>query len=86
MIIHSILLVIRSMVIIFFCIMVVQWKIYWTVYLYFAEALSSIPYKVSVRERVAQLVVLSTVVGDVELVTEIGKTDRGSSGFGSTGL
>lgn len=48
--------------------------------------LGSIPYKVSVRDRVAQLVVLSVVVGDIELVTEIGKTDRGSSGLGSTGL
>lgn len=48
--------------------------------------LSSIPYKVNVGDRVAQLVILSAVVGDVELVTKIAKTDRGSSGLGSTGL
>lgn len=47
---------------------------------------SSIPYKVNVGDRVAQLIILSVVVADVELTTEIGNTKRGSSGLGSTGL
>lgn len=48
--------------------------------------LGSIPYKVNVRDRVAQLIILSVAVRDAELVTEIEKTERGPSGFGSTGL
>jgi len=47
--------------------------------------LSSKPYKVSPGDRIAQLVILPVVDVEVNVEAQLGKTARGSSGFGSTG-
>lgn len=44
------------------------------------------PYRVSVGDKISQLVVIPVLYADVEIVDSFGvKTDRGSNGFGSTG-
>jgi dUTP pyrophosphatase len=43
------------------------------------------PYKVMAGDRIAQLVIVRVARVDVVEVTELGSTDRGASGFGSTG-
>jgi len=47
--------------------------------------LSSQPYQVSLGDRVAQLIVLPVVDVEIEVVTDLEVTGRGSAGFGSTG-
>lgn len=37
------------------------------------------------QERIAQLVICPVVVGDFEVVSDLGSTERGAGGFGSTG-
>ena len=48
--------------------------------------LSSKPYKVSQGDRIAQLVILPVVDVEIEVVSHLEETARGSSGFGSTGM
>ena len=48
--------------------------------------LSSKPYKVSQGDRIAQLIILPVVDVEIKVVLCLEKTERGSSGFGSTGL
>lgn len=48
--------------------------------------LGSRPYQVNQGDRVAQLMVLPVVDVQIEVVTDLGRTGRGSAGFGSTGL
>ena len=43
------------------------------------------PYTVANGDKISQLVILPIVLPDLEIVTELGKTDRGSNGFGSSG-
>ncbi|BCJ85317.1 deoxyuridine 5'-triphosphate nucleotidohydrolase [Effusibacillus dendaii] len=42
-------------------------------------------YTIQPGERIAQLVLMPVVQADVQIVEELNPTDRGSSGFGSTG-
>ena len=42
-------------------------------------------YEVKAGDKIAQLVILPCVLPELELVTELGSTDRGDNGFGSTG-
>jgi dUTP pyrophosphatase len=44
------------------------------------------PIKINAGERVAQLVVIRVNQVDLEQVDEFPETDRGSKGFGSTGI
>ena len=48
--------------------------------------LSSTAYKIKQGDRIAQLIILAIVQTDVVVVQELGKTSRGVSGFGSTGI
>ena len=43
------------------------------------------PYTVANGDKISQLVILPIVLPDLEIVKELGKTDRGSNGFGSSG-
>ena len=43
------------------------------------------PFRVEIGDRIAQLVILPYGMMDGELADELDETDRGSSGFGSTG-
>ena len=47
--------------------------------------LSDTPYTVQPGDRIAQLVVMPVAVPELEIVTELEDTDRGTGGFGSTG-
>ena len=47
---------------------------------------TSSAYRVSARQRIAQLVVLPVFTGGVHVVTDLDMTRRGSGGFGSTGI
>ncbi|MFC1978538.1 dUTP diphosphatase [Chloroflexota bacterium] len=47
--------------------------------------LSSVPYKISCGDRIAQLVILSLPNVKIEAVEEVKDTSRNSGGFGSTG-
>ena len=42
-------------------------------------------YIINGGDKISQLVILPIVLPDLEVVTELGKTDRGSNGFGSSG-
>ena len=42
-------------------------------------------YEVKKGDKIAQLVILKCELPELELVTELGSTDRGDNGFGSTG-
>lgn len=42
-------------------------------------------YKVRAGDKITQLVILPVIVPELEVVDELPETDRGSSGFGSTG-
>lgn len=42
-------------------------------------------YIINGGDKISQLVILPIVLPDLEIVTELGKTDRGSNGFGSSG-
>lgn len=46
---------------------------------------SDTDYTVSVGERIAQLMFLPVIRGQFEIADELGQTERGSGGFGSTG-
>lgn len=46
---------------------------------------SAVPYTVTPGERVAQLIIMPVVIPEVEEVTELSETARGTDGFGSTG-
>lgn len=46
---------------------------------------SEIPYTVNPGDKITQLVVISCLYPDIELVDELEQTDRGENGFGSTG-
>lgn len=48
--------------------------------------LSDIPYIVEAGNKIAQLVIMHYVVPDITLVDELSETDRGTDGFGSTGV
>jgi len=43
------------------------------------------PYQVRQGDRIAQLVILPVVDAEIEVVSHTGQTERGRSGFGSTG-
>jgi dUTP pyrophosphatase len=43
------------------------------------------PYKIEPYERIAQLVVAPVHIPEIEFVEELGGTERGAGGFGSTG-
>lgn len=47
--------------------------------------LSLEPVEITDQERIAQLVVCPIVQAEMELVTDLGSTERGAGGFGSTG-
>ena len=47
--------------------------------------LSDAPYTIMPGDRIAQLVVVPVAVPELELVTELEDTGRGTGGFGSTG-
>lgn len=47
--------------------------------------LSDTPYTVQPGDRIAQLVVMPVAVPELEIVTELEDTERGTGGFGSTG-
>ena len=47
--------------------------------------LSSVPFRVNGGDRIAQLVVLPLASVDISLVSDLVDTERGASGFGSTG-
>ena len=47
--------------------------------------LSSADYKITVGDRIAQLIVLPTVQADLVVTDELENTSRGASGMGSTG-
>jgi len=47
--------------------------------------LSDVPYTIQPGDRVAQLAVMPVVQANVIPVEELGETDRGTGGFGSTG-
>ena len=42
-------------------------------------------YIINGGDKISQLVILPIVLPDLEIVKELGKTDRGSNGFGSSG-
>ncbi len=42
-------------------------------------------YQVNRGDKISQLVILPILTPDIELVDELGETERGSGGFGSTG-
>ena len=42
-------------------------------------------YIINGGDKISQLVILPIVLSDLEIVTELGKTDRGNNGFGSSG-
>lgn len=42
-------------------------------------------YIINGGDKISQLVILPIVLPDLEIVTELGKTDRGNNGFGSSG-
>lgn len=46
---------------------------------------SSKPYTISPDERVCQMVIAPVVLPDITEVSELGDTERGAGGFGSTG-
>ena len=46
---------------------------------------SSEPYTIQPGDRIAQLVVMPVVRAELKLVQELGQTERGQGGFGSTG-
>jgi dUTP pyrophosphatase len=48
--------------------------------------LSSAPYKISVGDRIAQLVILALADVNIELARDVNDTTRDSGGFGSTGF
>ena len=43
------------------------------------------PVTVKDQDRIAQLVIAPVILGDFKLVEELGETERGAGGFGSTG-
>lgn len=43
------------------------------------------PFEIRSGDRIAQLVIQKTERADIECVTELGETQRGGGGFGSTG-
>jgi len=43
------------------------------------------PYQVCIGDRIAQILIQPVVMGDVSVVSALDATDRGESGFGSTG-
>jgi dUTP pyrophosphatase len=47
--------------------------------------LGASPVHIQDQDRVAQLVIAPVIVGDFEVVDELGGTARGAGGFGSTG-
>lgn len=47
--------------------------------------LSSSPYTVTPGERIAQLVIMPVAICDIDVVSDLDDTQRGSGGFGSTG-
>ena len=47
--------------------------------------LSDVPYTIQPGDRIAQLVVTPVALPQVEIVTELDDTGRGTGGFGSTG-
>jgi len=46
---------------------------------------SNEPYIIKAGDKIAQMVIQPYATPDMELVTELGDTDRGDAGFGSTG-
>lgn len=44
------------------------------------------PYKVNARQKIAQLVILPIITPKLELVDELDYTERGTNGFGSSGV
>ena len=46
---------------------------------------SNEPYIIKAGDKIAQMVIQPYAAPDLELVTELGDTDRGDAGFGSTG-
>ena len=46
---------------------------------------NSTPYEVKAGDKIAQLVIVPCVLLPLEVVDSLGKTDRGTGGFGSTG-
>ena len=48
--------------------------------------LGETPVEVRDQDRIAQFVLCPVVQADIEVVSELGSTDRGAGGFGSTGV
>jgi len=46
---------------------------------------TGVPYRVSVGDKIAQLVVCSVILTEVQIVDDLPSTQRGEGGFGSTG-
>ena len=46
---------------------------------------SGVDYEVRAGDKISQLVILPIMVPDLEVVDELGETERGDNGFGSTG-
>lgn len=44
------------------------------------------PYLIEKGDRVAQLIIIPYIQVDIEYVDELSETDRGTGGFGSTGV
>ena len=51
----------------------------------YCDNISSDPYKVLKGQRLFQILAMDGVPLEIELVSELSETIRGSSGFGSTG-
>jgi len=47
--------------------------------------IGTVPFLINKGDKIAQLVVTAIYTGDLEVVESLGKTERGASGFGSTG-
>lgn len=43
------------------------------------------PYEFKAGDKIAQLILMPYLAPDIEIVNELGETDRGNQGFGSTG-
>jgi dUTP pyrophosphatase len=46
---------------------------------------SGYDYKVEAGDKITQLVIMPIIIPELELVDELGDTDRGNNGFGSSG-
>lgn len=47
---------------------------------------SSIPQKIDIGDKIAQMIIIPCMIGECELVEDINETERGEGGFGSSGI